>query len=317
MATFRYRRTAPEQMEQRASQQGGNYDSFVKDEYRTYTAKKGDNAIRILPRDESENARHYGEDIWVHYSVGPDGGSVLCPAKMANEACPLCEERARAEKRGAEEEAGELKPVRRVAMWIIDRKNEDQGPLLWAAPWTVDRDIAKATKDRETGRYYIIDDPEQGYDVYFDVDGEGRQKKYGPYQTARRPSSVDEKYLDFVVNNPLMDALRYRDYEEIRAIFEGGASKDGAKRAESTATARADREERRPPPPQDEREAKLEAKSTNGSGERAEPDKASPPWDEGAGAPAEKKSEANEALSTAAPSGAAKAASLRERFAKR
>jgi hypothetical protein len=220
---FKYRRRSDESVEKRATQQGGNFQGFIKDEYRTFNPKKGDFSIRFLPRNESEQAEHYGEDIYVHYSVGPDNASVLCPAKMANEACPVCEERMRAERRGDEDAIKELAPHRRVLVWLLDRKNEDQGPLLWSMPWTVDRDISKVCKDRETGRYYFIDDPEQGYDAYFDVEGEGIQKKYSGYQLQKRASSVAAKWLEYIEKNPLLDTLRWRNYDEIRELFEGSA----------------------------------------------------------------------------------------------
>ena len=47
---FKYKRPPQEVMDKKASQQGGGFEGFLKDTYRTYGVKNGDNAIRILPR---------------------------------------------------------------------------------------------------------------------------------------------------------------------------------------------------------------------------------------------------------------------------
>lgn len=318
---FKYRRPAQETMEKHATQQGGTFLSFIKDEYRTYSPKKGDNAIRILPRDESEGADHYTEEVWVHYGIGPDSGSVLCPMKMAEEPCPICEEKQRLERKGDDEGSDALRVTRRALMWIIDRKNEDQGPLLWSAAWTVDRDISKQAKDRETGRYYFIDDPVEGFDVYFDRDGEGLTTKYSGFQLSRKASRVDPKYLDFIVSNPLLDTLIFRSYEEIRKIFEGGNPADDKKPTE---------EAKRPPPPAEEEikptervklEKQVEEPPFDAEGSKTREDPPEREQEEREPKPGPKPEPARErepepvGAGAEAPSGAAKAAALRARFA--
>ncbi len=292
---FQYKQRAEATVEQRASQQGGTFDGFIKDEYRTYGPKGGDNAIRVLPRDAGEGADHYGEDVWVHYGVGPDRASVICPTKMANEACPLCEERMRAEKRGDEEATKDLKASRRVIVWLIDRKNEEQGPMLWAMPWTVDRDISKVCKDRETGQYYFVEDPEKGYDVYFDRSGTPPYVEYTGYQLSRRPNSVDPKHLDYVSANPLLDVLRIRNYDEIKKLFDGIKAAEPAVEAAAAVAPQKEIAQEARPPAQEQKEP-----------ERQE----APP-------PPEVKAQAATPppSSSPAPTGAERAAALRARFA--
>jgi hypothetical protein len=324
---FMYKRPNQEAMEKHATQQGGTFLSFIKDEYRTYSPKKGDNAVRILPRDEKEQAEHYTEEVWVHYGIGPDNGSILCPMKMAEEPCPICEERQRLEKKGDDEGAESLRVTRRALMWIVDRKNEDQGPLLWSAAWTVDRDISKQAKDRETGRYYFIDDPEEGYDVYFDRDGEGLQTKYNGFQLSRRPSRVDIKYLDFVEKNPLLDTLIFRDYDTIKKIFEGGGPAETKKPEEDKRPAPPAEEDKRPSPPEDKPAERVLLKKQEGEPpfdtegaktrepppeeQREEKDPAPKPTPE----PAREREPEPVGAGASAESGAAKAAALRARFA--
>lgn len=316
MAGFKYRRTSSEEMERKANQSTGNFEGFLKDEYQKYTAKKGDNAIRILPRHEDEEARSYSEEVWVHYNVGPDRASVLCPQKMAGAPCPVCEERVRAERRGDEEASKEMRPGRRIIFWILDRKDEARGVQVYDCPPTIDQGISKAAKDRETGKYQILEDPYEGYDIYFDRDGDGINTKYTGFQTGRRPTSVDEKYLDYITKNPLLDTLRIRTYDEIKALFEGGiasSSSEDHNRPDSKpqqSSVDENRPSSRPSlnrePTRDENEASLDKDKEFLQSRQEEPQQRQEP-----------EREKEPAQASAPPSGASRAATLRERFAKR
>jgi hypothetical protein len=226
---FKYRIRATENWEARANQSGSDYEGFIKDEYRTYTPVGGENHVRILPPSPMwENANHYGCDVWVHYGVGPERASIICLYKMKGEACPICEERVRAERAHDEDLARDLKPSRRVLAFILNRKDEGQGVLAWAMPYTIDRDINKACKDRSTGEYYHVDDPENGYDIYFDRDGEGLTTKYSGVSLARRPSAIPQKYWDWLDDKPLPEVLRWRDYAEVKRLYEGSGRGEAA-----------------------------------------------------------------------------------------
>lgn len=297
MAAFAYKRPSEEALEKRASQRGNDFEGFIKDEYRTYQPKK-QNAVRILPRDmREEDAKTYADEIHVHYGIGPQKASVLCPLKMASMPCPVCEERARAEKREDKEAMNDLRPVRRAIAWVIDKKQEDVGPLLWAMPWTVDRDIAKVSRDPQTGGRFYIDDPEQGYDVYFDVDGEGMTKKYVGFQIARRPTSVDHKTLEFIANNLLSNVLLFRGYEEIKVLFEGAPM---------------------PPAEQEHRQEPVEtrAQETKAADPPPKSEPEPEPADEPKPAPSPAPVKEPEPVATVV-SGATRAQALRERFANR
>lgn len=306
---FTFKKRSATTVEARANQQGGGFEGFIKDEYRTFTPKNGDNAVRICPRDASEEAEHYGEDVWVHYSVGPDKAGVICLAKMFNSPCPVCEERQRAERRGDEEAVKALKPARRVLVWMIDRKNEDQGPLLWPMAWTVDRDISKAARDRETGAFYFIEDPDEGYDVYFDRSGNPPIVEYSGYQLARKPNSLSAKILDHIVKNPLLETLRLRDYDEVKKLFDGAQDKPEPKAEPDRRPAlvrESSREEAR------ERAAEQAADDAKAEREQEPPFDPDPPRES---MKVERRPEP--AVATATITGAERAAALRARFANR
>lgn len=253
---FKYVKRSESKLQERANQSGGGFEGFILDEFPTYRTTKGDHYIRILPPTwsypDGTPGDHYGMDVWTHFGVGPDNGSVLCLQKMQDKACPLCEQRIRLERAGDEEEANALKPIRRVLMWILNRKDEKRGAVVWACPWTVDRDLAKISRDTMSGTIYYIDDPEDGYDISFEREGDGRTTKYTGMQLARRPTSVPERILDYIQQNPLDKTLRWRTYDEIKRMYEGtGGDEDEAPRHR----AREDEERPRRRPTDDEDEA--------------------------------------------------------------
>lgn len=232
---FKYRKRSTESVQKRSEQQGGEYQGFIKDEFKTFRPKKGDNWVRILPptwKDTETYGDHYGIEIFTHYGVGPDRASVLCVGKMPNPEtgklgkCPICAARAKLEAAGDEAEAKELRITKRVLVWVLDKKDPDKGPLAWSMPWTLDRDIAKISIDKRTGDTYFIDHPEAGYDVTFEVEGEKQQTKYTGIQLARKKSAVDEEHLEFIAEHPLPDTLNYRSAKEVQALFEGGPEED-------------------------------------------------------------------------------------------
>ena len=221
MSNFTYKPRSADAWKSRAEQSGSKFAGYALDEFKTYSAKKGSNWIRILP-PTWENPAHYGLDLWVHFSVGPENGTVICLRKMKNQACPICEEFDKAEAQG-KENAKDFKPIRRVLVWLINREDEkEKRPLLWAMGWTVDRDITKICRDRQTGELFQIDHPDSGYDISFDVEGEKPMIKYVGWQIARRSSPVDQAYLDYILKNPLDTVLAWRTYEEVKALLEGG-----------------------------------------------------------------------------------------------
>ena len=256
---FKYERRSPQTVEKRATQQGGDFQGFISDAYKTYSPKKGDNWIRILP-PTWEDADHYGYDVHVHYQVGPDKAAVVCNFKQFNERCPICDARTKAERDNDEELAKDLKPSKRVCVWLIDMKDPDKGALIWPMPWSLDRDISKISKDKRSGETYYIDDPEEGYDLMFDKEGEQITTKYTGVQLARRPSSVDPQRMQYVVHNPLPDTLLLRTYDEVMALYSGGQAteaKPARNRAEDVQDAPAKRP--RPSPSQADEEPPWDA----------------------------------------------------------
>jgi hypothetical protein len=226
---FTYKERTSEDMESRQKSFSGR-DSYFSNNMKFFTTKSGNNKIRIMP-PTWEDAKHYGFDIYVHYGIGPDNVGYLCLDRMSAEKCPLCEARAEADRDGDEDLAKALRATRRVAVYVIDRGAEGEGPKVWAMPQTVDKEICAQAWDKETGEVYALDHPDEGYDVSFDVEGQGQTKKYVGVRLARRasPLSDDDKqaaaWLQHIVDYQIPEELVLHTYEEMKQAFEGKPKK--------------------------------------------------------------------------------------------
>ncbi len=264
-------------VQKRATQSGGAYDSFIDTRFMKFTAAGGYNCIRILP-PAWENAEHFGFDYFLHSGVGPDNSQYLCLDKMADlaeskgfkgGACPVCEERRRLEKEGETEEANQLKPSRRVGVWIIDRDNERDGPKFYDMSWTMDKDIASLQINKRTGEAILIDDPEEGYDFEFQREGKGLNTRYIGKSIARQQSPISDdpklqdQWLEFISEHPIPDVLNFYEYDYIAKVFSGRVAKEEEVEERPVRTSRV----REPEP---EREARSAPRSRGATREEPE-----------------------------------------------
>ena len=157
---FDYGKRSKEQLEKRARQFGGLKDGFISDDVKVFTPQKNDNILRILP-PTWDGAEHWGYDVWVHYGIGPDNSAYLCLEKMKGEPCALCDERKRAQKAkdSTEDYVNKLEPTKRVLMFILDRKNMDEGRGQPHAQGGVDfvRDTHEGTEPEKLHEHHIVD----------------------------------------------------------------------------------------------------------------------------------------------------------------
>ena len=242
---FKYQARSAEEVKARATRSLGGGDAYLRDGTEFFKSAPKENRIRPLP-PTWDNPQHYGIDLWMHFGIGPDRSSYICPDKMRGDPCPICEERAKAAEEGEEALAKALKPKMRVLVWLIDRKNESKGPLAWAMPAGLDKDMANAAVDPDDGSIVYVDRPdEQGADLFFQREGEGIKTEYNNVRvTKKRPladdSALADKWLEYVSNNPLPDILIIKTPEELTAALVGTTveEKDGDKKAERPAAAK-------------------------------------------------------------------------------
>lgn len=244
---FQYQARTAEQISDRATQTGGNYDVLYQN-YPSYKAKVGSVLLRILP-PTWDNAEHYGYDIYVHNNIGPDNQRYLCLKSMGKGKCPICEFRATlGNSTQDQKDAQELKENHRVVMWVIDRDNEAEGPKIWEMSWSMDKDFAALCQDERTGAILLIDHPDEGYDISFKREGTTMTNtKYVGKSIARRASPINdnpdiqEKWLDFITEHPIPSVLIYYSYEHIEAIFSGRTVEEKEEQQKSNTTTEAGR----------------------------------------------------------------------------
>lgn len=257
--SFKYKARTKEDIKTRANMRGGNFDSIIKPQYKVYKVKEGKNLIRILP-PTWDDAKHYGYDLYVNYGIGGDNQSYLSLSKMKGSKDPLQEAKRAAEADGDKETAKALNPTQRIAMWIVDRQAEEEGPQLWLAPFTVDKDICNISFDEDTKEVVFVDDPENGCDVRFYKEGTGLNTRYDASKMRLLKASplfddegLQEETLQYVADNPVPDCLQFYDYEHISMVFGGQARVEKADDDEETPRSRhkpvVDEDEDETPPP--------------------------------------------------------------------
>lgn len=252
--SFQYQRRSAEDVKERANAKGGNFDSFVKPKYKVYKVKDGKNTVRIMP-PTWEKPRHYGYDLWVNYGIGVDNASYLSLSKMLGEPDPLAEARRLADKDGDEDTAKALNPRQRIAMWVIDRDAESEGPQLFLAPFTLDKDLASISVDEDTNEVVLVDDPEEGCDFRFYREGKGLNTKYpAAKMRLQKPSplsddqDLQQDWLDYIQDNPIPETLHFYDYKHIAEAFGGAVRTDKKDADERPSRRQASNDDDDPPP---------------------------------------------------------------------
>jgi hypothetical protein len=257
-----------------ARSQSRGYDTYYKDGFLTF--KPGaKNHIRILPPpgefwSDGSRANHYAYDVHVHYNVGPDNASVVCNFRQFEKPCPLCEERARLEKRMGRDDpqVRALAPIRKSLVWVLDYAEPDKGPKLWGMPSVkIDQEISNRARDRRTGKMRNVDNPYEGHDIYFNKEGEKDRTQYTGVEVDPDATQIPdlEKNLTFILEHPLDAVVRHRTYQQVRALFEGCAREEIETKAEAPTPSPS------PRPAPTPRAAEPQATAGDGAGAKAEP----------------------------------------------
>lgn len=216
-------------LKKREDQQGGMFDSLCKEEFKTFRPKAGQNTIRFL-EGTWPDAEHWAHDTWIHNQIGPDNGRYFCLQKMLNKPCPLCDERRALMAAGETEAAKAIAPRKGACAWVINRDDEDAGPLLWFYGRTVDEEFAGRCRDRKTGEPIDIIHPDEGNDVFFKMTKKGKEAsnvEYSAYEIDRDPTPIHDKektqnkWLDYTEENPVPDCFQYFDADYLQKLITG------------------------------------------------------------------------------------------------
>lgn len=217
----------------------GGYDGYLKDEFTMMKLPVGERTIRILPptwtgdpEEKEKWGNHWDIRVFVHYSVGPDNATYLCPEKMQGERCPICEARLEATD---EKEAKGLRAGERHLVWAIDRANAKAGPQIVSMPNQLFGLIVDRAMDKSARKVMQIDHPEKGYDVTFTREGTDVTTKYSREEVARDPSPLSDsdkemdRWINYIMDHPLPSVLNYYPTDYLEKVLKGGSPKSAAR----------------------------------------------------------------------------------------
>ena len=224
---FGYHRRTVESARKAASEKGGNFDSFIKSDFKKYKVRDGKNLIRII-QPTWDDAEHYAYTIQLNYGIGVDNQSFLSLSAMLGEKDPLAEAKKVAEREGDKKTAKALQPRKRRLMWIIDRLDEEEGPQLFDCPLTVDNDFLNLAQDEDTKEVMWVDDPKTGHDIRFYKEGVQLATKYPAAKMKilgetplHEDLDVAKDWITYVKENPVPECLNFYDYDHIASVFDG------------------------------------------------------------------------------------------------
>jgi hypothetical protein len=197
-----------------------------------YKAKE-ENFLAIVPPEDPDE--YFGYEFFPHFNIGFNDAKFVCP-RMMDEAqakrCPLCEEYRRLKQAECDDEQlmrnlNAFPP--RFLFWVVDMSSEEtmaEGVQLYDAPMTVNDEIISLSKNRRTGEFIDISDPENGQTVIFERRGKGKGARYQGFELEdREPLPVE--WLESVL--PFKDVLVIKDYAEILAAYKGEEVSDADK----------------------------------------------------------------------------------------
>src|ERR1017187_5349515 len=126
---FVYTPRDPDEIKKRSERSTGRFDTGFKDGFDLFRPKGGTSVVRILPPTWMEGAGHYAFEVWVHKWIGADGGTFMCPRKMINKPCPICESCKLAKDEGDSDEEKALRVSEMDVCWVLSRDDENNSMI--------------------------------------------------------------------------------------------------------------------------------------------------------------------------------------------
>lgn len=178
--------------------------------------------VRLLPVHPDDNINFYGMTVHIHTNVGVNGDQYLCPKRMLNKLCPICEQQASLWDTEPDM-AKDLYPQSRYLVWMVDLSVEPnkQKTQVWSCPRTAMDDILGISYKKATDEIVNLANLVDGFALYFD-----REKtpgttfsKYKNFQLDDNPTPVKEEWVNGIKS--FSEIIEYASYDEIKNAFLG------------------------------------------------------------------------------------------------
>lgn len=205
----------------------------VDGEVQFFSPAEGRNRINIIPYTiKSKNHplvkkgefevgdKDYVMDIFVHRGVGPNEASVLCLKNTYGKPCPICEQSALLRKQGKEDEAGALKPSRRVFYNVQDLKNPDVLKVFEASHYLFEKELIDEARDDEEGGFVDFADEESGKEIKFRCSktskGGFEFNEFKSFSFEDRDENIPDELLESAISfDEIMNVPTYEEAEKI------------------------------------------------------------------------------------------------------
>ena len=189
---------------------------------KVWNVKDKSHKVRLLPVHPVDNINFYGMTVHVHTNVGVNGDQFLCPKRMKNMNCPICEHQT-ALWDTEPDMAKDLYPQTRYLVWMVDLSvSEDkQVAEIWSCPRTAMDDILGVSYKKSTDEILNLADIDDGLAIYFDREKtQGTNfSKYKNFQLDDKPIPAKDEWLEGIVS--FVEVLEYATYDEIKNAFLG------------------------------------------------------------------------------------------------
>ena len=177
------------------TQKGAQY---INTDLAQFTPIDGSNCIRIVPPlADDAMATLWGIDVWTYYLAGK---GFLSPTTFDPRAQNIVLEAYKRVKADDPEEAKRLQlgGTRKTILFILDFGDGGKEPELkvWSAPPGLVDEFIRVAKNRRTGKLVALEDPEEGYCIFFDRIGVGKKTEYKGVTLDKEPYPLDESLLD-------------------------------------------------------------------------------------------------------------------------
>ena len=201
-----------------------------------FSVSEGKNRINIVPYtiksknhplvksgDMEIGDTDYVMDVYVHRGVGASEGSVICLKETYGKPCPICEQMALLRKQGKNDEAGDLKPSRRVFYNVENIKEPGKLQVFETSHYLFEKELIDEARDDEEGGFIDFADPVKGKEIKFRANKVKKNKfeftEYKSFSFEDRDEPVSDELLESAIS--FDEIMTVPTYEEVEKMFYG------------------------------------------------------------------------------------------------
>ncbi len=198
-----------------------------------FKLKEGSMLIDILPYEVTkgnpfaeEGMLYWERSFWVHRGLGASNESYLCLSKTYGKPCPVCEYRAKLQKKGDDSHEDEIKalsPSQRQLINVIDLRHPDKGVQIFDTSYhlfgkRLNAELQSADEDDAWEKFFFLED---GMSIKLGVSEESYGSRsynaVGTIHFKQRHKQYDEDILEKVLN--LDELLAPTPYDKLKSIL--------------------------------------------------------------------------------------------------